>query len=1330
MEQQIKAVKSRHKKLSISTNKRTQRLKSYPLTGLQAGLLFHTLYSPQTAVYVNQAIVQSNEIIEPSRLKNALQALITHHEILRASFHAEQAKQIIHPHVKLDLQVLDFSRRRNKQQLFKQFLKEDQATSFAIHKPPLHRFALIKLAKSDYRLVLSYHHILIGGPAVLMLIEEIFNRYAGIKIAKREKQTYRNYVNFIRKIDSQSAKPYWKKLLQGFDTPVTLPKLRSHAGKKTIQQKTWQIPADLVKALKTFAHTQGLTVNILCQAAWGLLLARYTGLDDIVFGNVRELPRPVTKGLAGLFINTLPIRIKIQEKLTVSELLQQIRDQHKMQARFVYTPLQQLNKITALPAGTPLITTLFDYKPQSPNAELKACAPSWANRKLSFSFTTHYSLSLEIYGEGSQLFGRLSYSTEFFDSASIKQLIGHYQMLLQGIISDIHHPVVSLPMLTQAEWQQQIIEWNNTTADYPRDKTIAQLFEAQVAKTPNLIAVTFADQHLTYCELNEKANQLAHYLRKQGVKSDTLVAICLERSLEMIVGIIGILKAGGAYVPIDPHYPDLRIQYMLEDSNADLLLTEQTFKSRLQALRPGINTICLDASQLIFTSTEKANLTTINTPQDLAYVIYTSGSTGKPKGACIAHQSLVNRIHWMQQEYQLTAQDRVLHKTPFSFDVSVWEYCWPLITGAQLIVAKPEIHKDPHNIIQCIADLKITVIHFVPSMLRAFLEFVPINSQTTLRHVFSSGETLPFSLQQLFFKKYPKVKLHNLYGPTEATIDVTYWSCQKLKNKSTSIGKPIANTQIFIFDQYYQPVPVGIKGEIYIGGVGLARNYLNHAELTQQKFMMATSIGSQRLYRTGDIGSWSDDGNIIYHGRFDDQIKLRGLRIELGEIEAALLEIPSIKQAVVVAQHEAEAKQLIAYIVIHEREIANISEINNHLKQKLPNYMLPNRILIIKDLPKTPSGKVDKPALLELSKTNFISNVYPLSKTETKIARIWAKALNLNPIQINPTDDFFQLGGNSLTALKIINEVKNKFDLVISTNTFIKSSNISSLAAFIDKSNIKYADNTHKVCFENTSDLIPLTNSNFNSKPSIFFIHPIGGTVFCYIALANYLSQKYSCYAIQDPAASAFNNMHFRSIPDMATYYLRLIRQIQPEGEYILIGHSFGGTLAFEIAHQLIQKSAKIRLLALLDTWALFSDRFAKKENINQTLMAQYKKNKSRLINADIQQCDTWLDIFKTRTKLGKEYSPPTIDCNIALFKASKLLPEFKDIADPNNHWQKYSLRKIQVHMVDGDHESILEEPNVQKLANKINSLLPLSTKVNHIIKYYNEIKNDLQTTL
>lgn len=1329
MEQQIKTVKSRHKISPTPTNKRTQRLKSCPLTGLQEGLLFHTPYSPQTAVYVDQAIVQINEIINLSHLKNTLQALIAHHEILRASFNAEQAKQFIHPHVKLDLLVLDFSRRRNKQQLFKKFLKDDQATSFAIHKPPLHRFALIKLAKSDYRLVLSYHHILIGGATAPLLIKEIFDRYAGIK-PNTTKQTYQSYVNFVKNIEQQAANPYWKKLLQGFDSPVNLPKIRSHAAKKTLQQKTWQVPMDLVKALNIFAHTQSLTVNILCQAAWGLLLARYTGLDDIVFGNVRELPRPITKGLAGLFINTLPIRIKIHEKLTVNDLLQHILYQHKMQTRFVYTPLQELNKATDLPTGTSLITTLFDYKPQSPNAELKAHVPSWAERKLSFNSTKHYPLNLEIYGESSQLFGKLSYSTEFFDTASIKRLIGHYQMLLQGIISDVHRSVVNLPLLTEAEWQQQIIDWNDTTADYPHDKTISQLFEAQVVKTPDRTAVTFADSQLTYHELNEKANQLAHSLRKQNVKPDTLVAICLERGLEMIIGIIGILKAGGAYVPIDPHYPDLRIQYMLEDSNAGVLLTEQTFKSRLQALRPGINTICLDAPQAIFTSHDKVNLTNINTPQDLAYVIYTSGSTGKPKGACIAHQSLVNRIHWMQQNYQLTVQDKILHKTPFSFDVSVWEYCWPLITGARLVIAKPEIHKDPHNIIQCIADLKITVIHFVPSMLQAFLEFVPINSETTLRHVFLSGETLPFPLQQLFFKKYPKAKLHNLYGPTEATIDVTYWPCQKLKSKSTSIGKPIANTQIFIFDQYYQPVPVGIKGEIYIGGVGLARNYLNRAELTQQKFIIATNIGSQRLYRTGDIGSWSDDGNIIYHGRFDDQIKLRGLRIELGEIEKTLLEIPSIKQAVVVAQHEAEAKQLIAYIVAHEEETPSFSSINNHLKQKLPSYMQPNRILLIKDLPTTPSGKVDKTALLALLKTNFIKNIYPLSKTETIIARIWAKALNLNPIQINPTDDFFQLGGNSLTAIKIINEVKNKFDLAISTNTFIKSSNISSLATFIDQSNIKYANNTHKACIDNTSDLIPLTNSNFNSKPSIFFIHPIGGTVFCYIALANYLSQKYSCYAIQDPAASAFNNVHFRSIPDMAAYYLRLIRQIQPEGEYILIGHSFGGTLAFEIAHQLIQKSAKIHLLALLDTWALFSDRFAKKENINQTLMAQYKKNKSRLINADIQQCDTWLDIFKARTKLGIEYSPPTIDCNIALFKASKLLPEFKDIADPNNHWQKYSLRKIQVHMVDGNHESILEEPNVQKLANKINSLLLLPAKVNYTIKYYNEIKNDLQTTL
>ena len=530
-------------------------------------------------------------------------------------------------------------------------------------------------------------------------------------------------------------------------------------------------------------------------------------------------------------------------------------------------------------------------------------------------------LQLTIFEEHNELTALWQYNSDLFEPATIERMAEHFQTLVEGIVADPEQRISDISLLTEAQRRQIVVEWNQTEREYPKDISIHELFEEQVERTPDAIAVVFEEQQLTYRELNVKANQLAHYLRKLGVGPEVLVGICVERSLEMIVGLLGILKAGGAYLPIEPTYPEERINFMLEDSQISVILTQKKLIKNLSL--QGFDTLCLDMDWKTIAQENIENPVSGVTAENLIYVIYTSGSTGKPKGAMNIHRALVNRLLWMQDAYQLTGDDRILQKTPFSFDVSGWEFFWPLLTGARLIMAKPEGHKDRTYLVEIINKQHITTLHFVPSMLQLFLEEPEVERCTCLKRIICSGEALPFDLQERFFAKL-NAELHNLYGPTEVAIDVTFWKCQRKSNRRIiPIGRPIANTQIYILDQALHPVPIGVPGELHIGGIGLARGYLNRPELTTEKFIPDpfSAYSENRLYKTGDIARYLPDGNIEFLGRLDHQIKIRGLRVELGEIESTLASHPAVSDSVVVTREDTPGeKRLVAYVVSEETQ--------------------------------------------------------------------------------------------------------------------------------------------------------------------------------------------------------------------------------------------------------------------------------------------------------------------------------------------------------------------------------------------------------------------------
>ena len=560
------------------------------------------------------------------------------------------------------------------------------------------------------------------------------------------------------------------------------------------------------------------------------------------------------------------------------------------------------------------------------------------------------------------------------------------------------------------EKKQLLTKWNQTEAEYPKDKTIHQLFEEQVKRTSEQIAVVFEEYQLTYNQLNEKSNQLAHYLRKSGVKPDSLVAVSLERSLELTISLLGILKAGGAYVPLDPAYPEDRLRFMLEDSQSKILITNSLLKEKFKAL--SCEKILLDTIDLSLNSDK--NLHLMNKSTDLAYVIYTSGSTGKPKGVANEHTAVVNRLNWMQKIYQLTEKDRILQKTSFSFDVSVWEFFWPLLNGAKLVIANPGVHQDPFQLQKAIKLNSISVMHFVPSMLHVFLQTLEKNNTDSLRLVITSGEALSYSVKEKCLALLPQAQLDNLYGPTEAAIDVTYWNCrEKLSSAIVPIGKPIDNIKLYILDNHRQLVPVGIFGELYIGGVGVARGYLNREDLTQEKFIenpFSTEEDKKqgenlKLYRTGDLVRYLPDGNIEYLGRTDSQVKIRGFRIECEEIENILRSQPIIADAAVSAREDDDKdKQLVAYLVVvnkgvrltDEKAFQTIELLRTVLSNQLPSYMVPSTFIYIDKLPLNVNGKLDRKALPKPEKIyrNNDKRV-PQTEIEKQLAQIWADVLKI-----------------------------------------------------------------------------------------------------------------------------------------------------------------------------------------------------------------------------------------------------------------------------------------------------------------------------------------------
>lgn len=1019
------------------------RERRLPLSFAQQRLWFIDQLEPGNPTYNIPVAVRLTGTLDVEALKASLHEIVQRHESLRTTFVTidEQPTQSILPAIDLTLPIVDLSRLEASAQAAEIQRRAIQAAQqpFDLTRGPLVRATLLRLSEHEHVLLQTMHHIVSDWWSIGVSIRELMALYRAFTLGQPSPLPalpiqYADFAVWQRewlqgeRLRTQLA--YWKAQLADAAGVLELPADRPRPPLQSFQGATHSLTLtrEMSAALQALSQQTGATLFMTLLAAFKTLLYRYTGQTDILIGSpIANRNRAEIEGLIGCFVNTLPLRTDLSGNPGFRELLGRVREGALGAYAHQDVPFEKLVdelKPKRDLSRTPLFQVLFILQNTPTDAvELPGLTLSLLEIDRG---TAKFDLTLAMAETEHGLSGTFEYNSDLFDADTVQRLADHFRVLLSGIVADPDRPIADLPILTAEERDQIVVTWNDTQRTYPLATSLHALFEAQVAQTPEAVAASFEDAQITYRELNARANQLAHHLQQLGVGPETLVGICMERSLEMVVGLLGILKAGGAYVPLDPSYPAERLAFMLSDAQVSVLLTQHHLLSTLPA--QGAKLVCLDSDWHAIAQNRAENLESRASGEHLAYMIYTSGSTGRPKGAMNIHRAIINRLFWMQEAYSLSPEDQVLQKTPFSFDVSVWEFFWPLLVGARLVVLQPGGHQDSAYLVKVIQEQAVTVLHFVPSMLQMFVQEPGLTQCTSLRHVICSGEALPFELQEHFFARNG-AELHNLYGPTEAAVDVSHWTCLRNDSRFTvPIGKPIANVQLYVLDAALQPVPVGVPGELYIGGTGLGRGYWQRPDLTAEKFVPNpfSLMPGARLYKTGDQARYlpASLGNIEYLGRLDHQVKIRGFRIELGEIEAALRQQAGVREAVVLAremEHQPGHKQLVAYLVASQQPAPSLSELRSNLQKQLPEYMVPAACVFLEALPLTPNGKVNRhalPAPAGLRPDLEQAFVAPRTPIEQQLAAIWSQVLGVKQIGVH--DNFFTLGGDSILSLQII----------------------------------------------------------------------------------------------------------------------------------------------------------------------------------------------------------------------------------------------------------------------------------------------------------------------
>jgi amino acid adenylation domain-containing protein len=1116
--------------LRAKTIERRSREGKLQLSFAQQRLWFLDQFEPNSAVYNLPAAIRFNGILDTHALEKSFNEVVRRHEILRTRFpfvDGQPAQEIADPSV-LDLHVIDLSgmEEGERESEVRLRARREAQLPFNLATGPLWRAMLLRIAVDEHVLLLTMHHIVSdawsmgilirevstlyrafaqqtrgghGGPPLQNLPQYTNSRGSFVGVALRGHPTvegmplpelaiqYADFASWQRDwlssevLDEQLA--YWRDQLRDSPELLELPLDRPRPAVQTYRgaSEPFTLSQELTEQLQKLSRQKSVTLFMTLLTAFKIVLARYTGADDVVVGTpIAGRNRTELEGLIGFFVNTLVLRTDLSGDPAFEDLLARVREVTLGAYAHQDLPFEKLVE-ELQPARVmrhaPLFQVMFTLQ-NAPRPVVELHDLTLAPVDLDPG-TSMFDLSLSLEETMHGVSGIFEYNTDLFDAATIQRLARHFQTLLGGVTANPQQRISDLPLLTEGERQLLLSEWNKTRKDYPPDKCLHELIEAQVERTPESVALIFEDEQLTYRELNSRANRLAHHLRSHAVGPEVVVGICMERSLDMVIGLLGIMKAGGAYMPLEPDYPKERQAFMLHDARVSVLLTQQKFTSSLPESEAQI--VCIDLDADVIAHQSEQNPSSKVTPANLIYVIYTSGSTGQPKGAMLPHQGVCNCLLWMQERHNLTETDRVLLKAPLSFDSSVWELFWPLLVGASVVVARPGEQRDSAYLAELIARERVTTVHFVPSMFQIFLEEKGIANCDSLKHVVCGGEALSVASIERFYQRGLNGELHNFYGPTETSIGSIDWICDNdTKRRVAPIGRPIANTDCYLLDVNLKPVPIGVSGQLYTGGIGLARGYLGRPALTADKFIPHPFSGrpGARLYQTGDVARYLPDGNIEFLGRADHQVKLRGLRIELGEIEAALSKHPEIRDSVVIVREDVPGdKRLVAYTVLQQGAAVSSSDLRLFLKETLPDFMLPSAFVVLDEIPLTHNIKIDRRALPVPGAARSDSDktyVAPRTPSEEIIASIWGHVLGVGMVGVY--DNFFELGGHSLLATQVMSRLCESFQLELPLRTLFESPTVAELAQCVEQAgNLVDASSAPKIAPVSRDGELPLS---------------------------------------------------------------------------------------------------------------------------------------------------------------------------------------------------------------------------------------------------------------
>ncbi len=1318
-----------------------QEVVFFPASFAQQRLWFIDQLTPGRATYNIDCALRIRGELDVQVLKRTLEEVAIRHETLRTRFVAVggELQQVIEDQVNVHLPLLDLTyavAEEDREAEAMRVAREEAQHAFNLQQAPLFRGKLLRLGALHHVLLFTMHHIISDAWSIGVLIEEVSVLYDAFSAGRPSPLPelpiqYADYSVWQREcmegglLDPQLA--YWKQQLAG----TSVLKLPSDRPRPTVQSQRgatcdFVIAANLAQELKKLGEEQGATLFMVLLAAFQTLLYRYSGQDDIAVGTpVAGRSSSATEKLIGFFINTLVLRVDLSGSPSFLELLQNVKAVTLEAYAHQDVPFEKLVEVLSPErnlGSTPFFQVMITLQ-NAPQSDLRLGTAALEALNVD-NGTSKFDLRLQLGEDGSgRLWSSLQYSTDLFAATSIARLIDHYQMLLSGIVANPKQSISLLPLLTANEKRQVIEEWNRTEKEIPQG-TLVELFEAQVQRSPGVAAVSYHEDQLSYRELNERANQLGWRLRELGVGSETRVGLMVERNIEMVVGLLGVLKAGAAYVPLDPSSPRERLQYMIGDSGARLVLSSRNLSPMIEEVE-GLEVLLIEAEE--WRRFSKEDLHVKIQPAQLAYVIYTSGSTGRPKGVGVEHRQLVNYVQAIGEKLQIEPGTRLGLVSTYAADLGYTMIFPALCHGGCLDVVDADRVLDAGKLEEHFSRHPIDYLKIVPSHLRALLNSSLGSGLLPRRWLVLGGEASSWDLIQQVKKRGSGCRVLNHYGPTETTVgvltyDTTLNDGQEQAGGMVPVGRPLSNGKVYVLDNELNPVGVGVSGEICIGGAGVARGYLGRAELTAEKFLANpySERADGRMYRTGDLGRFLENGNIEFLGRKDHQIKIRGFRIELGEIEAALTAHPKVREAVVLAREDSAGdKRLVAYVVGEPGENGNraagseSSEWREHLLGRLPEYMVPTAYVQLEKIPLNHNGKIDRRSLPEPARdTAEHEYIAPRNATEETLCRLWQEVLRQERVGIH--DNFFKIGGHSLLAMQVISRIRLAFAIEMPLSVLFAAPTVARMAEHIA------TVNGHE---RKQSSQVLVSIQPHGASAPFFCVHAVGGQVISYAELSQELGPEQPFYGLQSPPASSFPKSGV-SIEQMATLYNREIRSIQPAGPYLLSGWSMGGLVAWEMAQQLTKEGETIGLLALIDTTPPSRYLEADDQANEMSMLARFALDMSRLVGRDpgplVEQFsqaaaqDQWEMVQETLTRYGV-LTPKTAHAemtalldvftrnflaidNYSLRSSKQPIIFFRALETPerlSKGWAAWAGGGIHYHSVPGDHFTILRRPNV-----------------------------------